>query len=339
MQHKIVTKQKLLNESGSLLNPGYALKPLFDYSRKDIKASKWRIKEWDYYAILNNDFGLSLTIADLGYSFLISAVFFDFKNAACFKKTKIGWFSFGKMNMPSTSEFGNIAYHDKVFDFDFYRFENHRRLLCQVKNFQTGKELSADITLRDLKDDSMIIATPWKENPKAFYYNQKINCLPCSGIIKIGDNEYQFDDETSYGVLDWGRGVWTYKNTWFWGSASGNYNGKRFGFNIGYGFGDTSKATENMIFYDGIAHKLNNITFIVDQTDYQKPWRFTSDDQRFEMTMVPIIDRQDNTNFLIIKNIGHQVFGKFYGFVILDDGTKLEINNLLGFAEQITNHY
>jgi hypothetical protein len=339
MQNQIVEKQRLLNELGHLANPGYALKPYFEYSRKDIKASVWRIKEWDYYAALNQDYGVSFTIADLGYSYLISAVFFDFKNATCLKKTKIGWFSFGKLNMPTTSVTGNVSYHGSGFDFDFLRLENHRKLLCKVKNFLPGKDLESELLIESPNDDTIVMATPWKQAPKAFYYNQKINCMATSGFVRIGDEEHRFDPTQTFTVLDWGRGVWTYKNTWYWGSASGIVNGKRFGFNIGYGFGDTSKASENILFYDGVGHKLGQVTFNLDTLDYKKPWIFTSNDHRLELTMEPMIDRQDDTNFIIIKNLGHQVFGKFHGFVILNDGTKLEITDLLGFAEQITNHY
>ena len=35
----------------------------------------------------------------------------------------------------------------------------------------------------------------------------------------------------------------------------------------------------------------------------------------------------------------HQVFGKFSGSVILDDGSKLEIKDLLGFAEKVRNKW
>ncbi|MEI3102134.1 MAG: DUF2804 family protein [Oscillospiraceae bacterium] len=62
-------------------------------------------------------------------------------------------------------------------------------------------------------------------------------------------------------MLDWGRGVWTYHNTWYWGSASYHVNGVPFGWNIGYGFGDTSAASENMLFYKGKAHKLSQVKF------------------------------------------------------------------------------
>ena len=45
-------------------------------------------------------------------------------------------------------------------------------------------------------------------------------------------------------------------------------NGKPFGFNIGYGFGDTSAASENMLFYDGTAHKLDDVTFHIPKDSY-----------------------------------------------------------------------
>ena len=45
--------------------------------------------------------------------------------------------------------------------------------------------------------------------------------MPASGIVNFDGKEYVFPEGKSFGVLDWGRGVWTYKNTWYWGSASG----------------------------------------------------------------------------------------------------------------------
>ncbi|MFA5380670.1 MAG: DUF2804 domain-containing protein [Candidatus Izemoplasmatales bacterium] len=339
MQNEITEKQKLLDDYGHLANPGYAKRLLFEYSRQAIKASGWRIKEWDYYATLNDDYGISVTIADLSYSAMISAVFFDFKQKICFKKTKLLWFTFGKLKMPESSETGNVIYDSKGYHFEFIRNDKERKLNATIKDFLPKQDLHVELILDDLKDESMVIATPWKDKPKAFYYNQKINCMPTSGTVKIGEKVYSFDKKNSFSVLDWGRGVWTYKNTWYWGSASGLVAGKRFGFNIGYGFGDTTKASENMIFYEGKAHKFDRVQFIIDQNDYLKPWKFTSNDHRFEMVLEPIIDRQDTMNVIIIKNLGHQVFGKYYGFAILDDGTKIEVDGLLGFAEQITNHY
>ena len=121
-------------------------------------------------------------------------------------------------------------------------------------------------------------------------------------------------------------------------------DGHVVGFNIGYGFGDTSAASENMIFVDGIAHKFDKITFNIPQTsdgkdDFMKPWTFTSSDGRFEMDFEPIMDRASCTDLKVIISDQHQVFGKFTGKMILDDGSVVELKDFLGFAEKVRNKW
>ena len=167
--------------------------------------------------------------------------------------------------------------------------------------------------------------------------------MRAAGTVRIGGQTYTFDPADSFGVLDWGRGVWTYHNTWYWGSASGQVDGVPFGWNIGYGFGDTSAASENMLFYDGRTHKLGQVTFHIPMAgkreDYLAPWRFTSDDGRFEMDFAPILDRAACTDVKLIKSDQHQVFGRFTGTALLDDGTPVRVKDLLGFAEKVENKW
>ena len=68
-------------------------------------------------------------------------------------------------------------------------------------------------------------------------------------------------------------------------------NGKPFGLNIGYGFGNTTAASKNPVIYDGKAHKLDDVTFHFQKKDFLKPWKITSSDGRFEMDFKPIMDR------------------------------------------------
>lgn len=339
MNHRVEKLQPLLDQAGHLNEPGYAFHPVFDYSREQIKASPWRIKEWDYYAAINDDFAVAFTIADLGYMGMLTATYLDFKSGKETKKTFMRPFTFGRFHLPNQIDTGDIDIVGKTYHFHVRVGDGKRHIHVRILRFVDDKDLSADLTLEDLHDEHMVIATPWKEKPKAFYYNQKINCMPTAGEVFIGEEHFIFDPLTHFSVLDWGRGVWTYKNTWYWGSLSGMIQGKRFGFNIGYGFGDTSKATENMLFYDGKAHKLDQVTFHMDDDDIMKTWRFTSNDHRLELEMTPLLDRVDHTNLWIIKNFGHQVWGRFNGCVTLDDGTRLEVKDMIGFAEKITNHY
>lgn len=187
--------------------------------------------------------------------------------------------------------------------------------------------------------DTMVIATPWKEKKTAFYYNQKINCMRASGKATFDGKEYVFDPATDFGTLDWGRGVWTYDNTWYWGSGNMDIDGHSFGFNIGYGFGDTTAASENILFYDGKCHKLDDVTFNIPASGYTDPWTFTSSDGRFEMEFKPIIDRAAKIDVKFIITDQHQVFGRLSGKAILDDGTVIEVKDMLCFAEDVHNKY
>ncbi|MDR1630717.1 MAG: DUF2804 domain-containing protein [Oscillospiraceae bacterium] len=341
--HEVKSVQRLLKDDGTLREPGWSRKLYQVYDRSEIKAPKFRIKEWDYYLVLNENHAFAFTISDDGYIGLQSASLLDFQNVLEHTETILTPFPMGKLHMPSTSESGNVSYHDKRLKMDFFKENGRRRLVCEFQNFWDGTALSADITLYEPDTDTMVIATPWKEKKTAFYYNQKINCMRAEGKAVFGGREFVFSPETDFGTLDWGRGVWTYQNRWYWGSGNGIVNGRPFGFNIGYGFGDTSAASENVIFYDGRAHKFDDIVFQIPESDgrrqYLKPWIFTSSDGRFEADFVPVLDRAAKIDVKLIKTDQHQVFGRMSGKAVLDDGTALEFKNLMCFAEDVYMKY
>lgn len=338
MQHEITQNGPLLNANGTLREPGWARSLLLDYRRADVKAGKLRIKEWDYYIITNDSFGVALTIADNSYMGLISASVLEFEKPWEQTTTVLTAFPMGKYGLPETSSAGDTLYGDKRVQMAFRVQPGERRLSCRFARFLGEDALELELTLAQPPMDSMVIATPF-DAPRAFYYNQKINCMPASGVMTLGSRRFEFAPETSFGTLDWGRGVWTYDNTWYWGNGNGIVNGKPFGFNIGYGFGNTSAASENLLLYGGVAHKLSRVQFNIPEESFLKPWTFSSDDGRFEMDFVPVIDRAARTNALIIESDQHQVFGRFTGRAVLDDGTALELKDFPGFAEKVRNRY
>lgn len=345
MQNEITNSIPLLDDGGHITKEGWARQPFWQYDRTRIQAPWWRIKEWDYYAILSADkkYGLTVTMSDLGYAGLFAVCWLDFANRTYHQIDTLSILPRGKTGFGSNSDSDHITFADKKLSIDF-RYIKGKRILTitapQIHNSQGQMGLQGQITLSQPPDmESINIATSWAQNRQAFYYNRKVNCLPAIGQITIGQNTYNFEPEVDFGVLDWGRGYWTYKNRWYWGSASGLVDGKPFGFNIGYGFSDRTPASENVLFYECRAHKLEEIRFHIDTIDYMKPWRFTSNDGRFEMDFTPLIDRSSNINLFLIKSIQHQVFGLFNGTAVLDDGQVIKIHNLLGFAEDVLNHW
>lgn len=331
--------QALLKEDGSLREPGWARKQVWQYDRSQIRAPKFRIKEWDYYLVLNEKFAGAFTISDDGYIGLQSVSLLNFEEGWEHTETILNLLPMGRMNLPSSSSQGDTIYQDHRLAMKFSIEEGKRKIRCRFDNFYQGKPFSCDIVLEQPPMDTMVIATPWKEKKTAFYYNQKINCMPASGSMIFDGKTYSFSRNTDFGTLDWGRGVWTYDNRWYWGSGNTVVDGKPFGFNIGYGFGNTSAASENILFYDGKAHKLDDVTFHIPKDDYMKPWKFTSSDGRFEMDFIPVLDRAAKTSALVIESDQHQVFGKMSGKAILDDGTTIQVKDLMCFAEDVHNRY
>ena len=343
MQHEILGTIPLLDERGNLTEPGFARKLLPVYDRRKVKGGFARLKEWDYYYVGNDRFGVALTVADNSYMGLDSISFLSFEGMPWeITKSPMRTFPMGKTGLPSTSTEGVTAISGKGYGLLFRVIGGERILTAHMDDFKDGKPIDIHIVLSREPEESMVICTPF-EKKGHFYYNQKINCMRADGTVTIGGETYRFEPDDSFGVLDWGRGVWTYKNTWYWGSASGLVDGVDFGFNIGYGFGDTSAATENMLFYRGKTHKLSRVDFNIPmkdgKEDYLKPWTFTSDDGRFEMDFVPLMDRASNTDFKVLGSDQHQVFGRFTGTAVLDDGTRLAVKDLMGFAEKVMNKW
>ena len=337
--HEVTNEQLLLDDQGELREPGWSKSLVQQYRRSMIKAPKFRIKEWDYYLVTNDRFAAAFTISDDGYIGLQSVSLLVFGEKPWeHTETVLNAFPMGKLKLPEDSSTGETKYADKRLQMSFVPKDGARHITCHFENFMDGKPLDADIVLEQPPMDTMVIATPWPKK-HAFYYNQKINCMRASGAVSFDGETYQFDPATDFGTLDWGRGVWTYDNTWFWGSGNADVDGNAFGWNIGYGFGDTSAASENILFWNGTAHKLDDITFNIPESGYMDTWTFTSSDGRFEMTFEPVLDRAACLDYKVIVSDQHQVFGRMSGKAVLDDGTEVNIKDVMCFAEKVHNKY
>lgn len=106
------------------------------------------------------------------------------------------------------NEHGDLVYEDKKVKMEFLNNGVTRKITCYMNDFNNGKSFKCDFLVHDEPRDSLVIATPFAEDHKAFYYNQKINCMKVQGVAKYDGEEYRFRPGTSFATLDWGRGVW-----------------------------------------------------------------------------------------------------------------------------------
>ncbi len=344
MEQHLLSPGPLLDENGNLFEAGYAYSLVKKYNREDICVSKWRIKEWDYYYIGNSERAVALTIADNGYMDLASVSVFNFVDKTMHEESAMDAFSFGKLNLPRTSSEGLTQYVNKKkgIEMRFSHENGKRHIYCRWHRFRDNLDLRVDLYLEESSPNTMVIATPWNKKGH-FYYNQKINNLIANGYAKIGDEYIDLSKDT-LGVLDWGRGVWTYKNTWYWSSLNATQNGHKIGWNLGYGFGNNTKATENMLFIDDRVYKLDVVRFEIPMDKngndlYEDKWRITSPTGEVDLIFTPKIVRHGGANALIINSRQRQVFGTFTGVFRLENGETIEVNDLTGFAEKVYNRW
>ena len=339
LQTEITKSGPLLDKRGVLTQRGYATRPLLFYDRRAIKAPPWRIKEWDFYQVLNDDCCLQFTIGHTSYAGALTVTFFRFSDGLRYDRSETLLLPFGSLNMPDESSKGVTASRGGVsISFDV---EPGRRVLrCKTTAKDGVPAMEAEVVLRQPHETSLVIATPFREYEQAFYYNDKISCMPAEGFLNLGGERIEFEPGTAFGLLDWGRGVWPFSTEWYWGSGSGLVDGLPFGFNIGYGFGDTTAASENMLFYDGQAHKISEVFFdLPGGGGYMAKKLFTSDDGRFEMEFEPVYNRYTENKLLFVNTHCNMIFGRFTGTAVLNDGRRLEVKDMMAFTEHAVNNW
>ncbi len=337
MANKELTRQMpLLNGKGQLFYPGYAKSNLYDYRRADITAHWSRIKEWDFYQITNHRYTVQIVVADISIGGAGTFACLDMATGQRCEAMNLSLLTRGKLGLcENAMEPHTLINRGKNFELCITVEEGRRHL-----SVRKGKNIHAEIDLQLLPDcEYLVMAVPF-QRPEQFYLNQMMNCMAASGHVRAGDMEFDFFPENAFCVLDWGRGVWPHRCSWYWGNGSTRLpDGKIFGFEIGWGFGDMSAATENMLFYDGKGHKINHVFLEKDEKDWMQPWKFTSDDGRFEMTMLPFYDNFTSSRVGEVGNVCHQVFGKWNGTAVLDNGQVIPVRDMVAFCEFSDNRW
>ncbi|WP_459547591.1 DUF2804 domain-containing protein [Nocardia sp. X0981] len=178
--------------------------------------------------------------------------------------------------------------------------------------------------------ESLGVVVPWSE--RRFQYTVKDVGRPASGTLTLGEREYAFDD--AFAVLDHGRGKWPYAVTWNWAAGSRPGLGIQFGGRWTEGTG----STENALVVDGRIHKIGDeLRWDYDRENWARPWHITGD--RVEAEFRPFHTRVAKTDLLVVANNTHQCFGDFRGRARTDDGRWLDLDGVVGWAEETRNRW
>lgn len=339
MQTLINAPSPLLTSDGTLSQVGWSPQPLLDSNLENAHFYKLRflqplrMKRWDYYGVTTPTHFFSFTISDIGYLGMIFVYVIDFAQKTGHEETIAIPFARGVM-LPRNSDQGITQFINNRASLTFKKLGDERHLQIHWKNFENQQDFSANlIAVEKQEHESMNLVTPIGRD--RFYFNRKINCMPVSGQIEYLGKSYNLSPQSALANLDWGRGVWAYESFWVWASASGYLkDGTPLGLNMGYGFGDGSQATENAFVLGGKLHKLGEVKFTYDPSNFMAPWQMISPDGKLNLTFTPFYERVARTDVKLLVSEVHQMFGNYNGTLKTDDGQIIEVLNLVGFAEE-----
>ncbi|MFN8105358.1 MAG: DUF2804 domain-containing protein [Acidimicrobiia bacterium] len=318
------------------LNPdavGWSRHPLHDCNL----LGRWgRKKRWEYWCVTTDTHMFSLTYADIDYLGLVAVGFMaDYDRGRVLEKVGVVPLAAG-MAMPPTVGVGALGARTPGLRMTVNR-EGDATLLQARATTVGSHRIEADLRIETPPGhESLNVLVPWSDTE--FQFTSKQNCLPATGTVVCDGTTYEFGpDNGAYGCQDFGRGVWPYRTSWNWASASGRLaDGTVLGITVGGKWTDATGVTENGIVVDGRLHKFGeDLEWDYDGADFMAPWRVHAPRSgRVDLEFVPLCDRAANLNLGVLSTAVHQCFGRFHGTVVTDEGDTIAVTDMLGWAEE-----
>jgi hypothetical protein len=335
-QFEIIKPLSVTGDDGLPMNCGWSRHPVFFYDPARVLARRQTISESDRYIVHSPTHLVTFEIRDdawLGYVGISVISLRDKKRSTQIFQTLL---PLGKYELPTGSQKGAIKWKNETTKVDFVCMEGGVRIIkADISKFGRHRSLRCALVLNEPPGyESLVTNQRWLNEDKAFRYTRCSPWLRVEGVIQFGSTEIIFTKGNGWGIFEWNRGSRAKADVRYWASACGMSKGQQLGFSVGYSRADSSTGTENGFFVDGKLHKLEQVTFHIPLSNWLSPWRFTSNDNRLEMTFTPHQERIERRRFFFYSASRHQVYGIFAGTVQLDDGSIIEFNDLTGFAER-----
>jgi hypothetical protein len=337
VQKECVNTAPILDQSGIPNYFGWSRSPAFLLANALLQLPQRRITSSDRFIIFSSNHMLVAEVLDGGYLGYVGITVIFLKTKKRTTKYFVVPFPMGSFNMPQNSESGSVKLQEKKITIDFSAVDGGCRFIkIDFPGFSRSKGgLRGYIVLTPPENaESLYNCMPWREDKQAFRITRRSPWFIAEGAVQFGTSELQFTKDDAWGIFDWNRGVRPKNDVRYWAAACGLCDGKKLAFTVGYGSADGSQGTENGFFLDGKLHKLDQVTFHINPESWLGEWRFTSNDQRLDMTFTPIMERTGRHRLFFHSMKRRQVFGHFSGKIILDDNNEIEFKDILGFAER-----
>ena len=314
---------------------GWSRQPLH---RANLLGELGRNKRWDYWAILAGDLVVSTGFSNVDHLSLSDVFWVDL----CTGETgghaiALRGEGLDLPERPGTAPL--VVDHDGLTmriadDDEGTRFD-------ATWTERTGEPGHLELLVeRPPGHESLNVVIPWSDT--TFNFTSKHQARPARGVLEVGDRRWAIgaDDDDAWGVLDVGRGRWPSQVTWNWGGGAGRVGDHVVGIQIGAKWTEGTGFTENGVIVDGRLSKIGReLTWDYDWDEPLAPWRVVDPDGQLDLVLDPRWDKHTDLSGRKRSTEVHQVFGTWTGSIVTDDGLRLEIDGIQGFAEEARQNW
>ncbi|WP_127479471.1 DUF2804 domain-containing protein [Nocardioides pantholopis] len=285
-----------------------------------------RTKRWEYWGVVTPDHVVGLVVSSLDYAGVLGIYVLDRASGVETVHDDVVPLARG-VELPERCGVGRVQASgaSTAFVFD----QDRERTTIRA----TAPDLTLDLTVAVVPgQDSLGVVVPWSD--RLFQYTVKDLARPVTGRLTLAGTTYGVPAGESWAVLDHGRGRWPYSMTWNWaaGSAAGR------GIQLGGRWTAGTATTENAVLVGGRLHKIGEeLAWEYDREDWLRPWRIRG--ERVEATFHPFHERVARTSLVVLAGETHQCFGHFTGWAVTDDGERVDLAGLVGWAEEARNRW
>jgi hypothetical protein len=294
---------------------------------------RFRLKEWEHWAVIHPDWYLSVVAVDFGFLVTSWLHVFDRRNRRAFEHTR-------KLPPWTFRAPANVLNHSGEFKTRGYRVFLHNHLEQQVHHLSI--EVSGERSLPAVAGTLLFQEDPARTQPLVSMlplgpnrpmFTHKSACF-ASGALEIGGQKVEFTPGRDVGLLDYHKAYYPRNTFWRWATfgtidSTGNLLGVNLTHNV---IKDDERFNENCIWHGNSISLLGAARFDVPK-DPMQPWRIRTTDGAVELELIPQGLRHERVNLGLAASAYNQPYGLYSGTLVDSAGWRHGVKDAFGIAE------
>ena len=294
----------------------------------------FRLKEWQHFALVNEDYYISLALFNAKTLALGQVCLYDRKSGDIHfyeKKTLPK-----NIHLPQKLWNGHAFMDQKGFTVTIHNelAEGRHTVRFEVDATKTLPSVEGRFTcFEDMSVSEPIVVCLPLQKDRAMYSHKYV--CPVEGELTISGKAVPFSRTDSYGLVDIHKGYYPFVMKWHWATAGG-FEPKHglVGLNLTDNqVKDQNAYNENCVWLNGRLHLLPPVRFTFLKEDLYKPWRIQDQHGLVELTFTPEVIRSVDINALVVKTKYRGPFGSFSGCIKTTGKDDLKVDRLFGMCE------